>query len=270
MVAAFARTRVAGQQARMPSNLCYLPQRRSVPGCDTIRKCRLRTGGLPGKGCRVATDDSSASPVIELRTLPGRHPQLGMVGLNEFGPKVILRLGIEPLAAAAGLRKRGITIDRVSRTGSGTQVREEREIGWDNLPQFSADDCRRLSVSLPEDRLTEDAAIGVMFLLIHELEGMEVLSVLQVGESGDYLVVSKDNGKRFGVEVSGIRRDEGKSETSSRQKKKTDQLLAHTHAGYVSVTAFQYGNDASAFSVLHFVTRPRQAAKTKSRKRRKA
>jgi len=47
-----------------------------------------------------------------------------------------------------------------------------------------------------ENDLSEKAAIGVMALLIHELEGVTIQEVLQIGSGGDYLALLPRGNRR--------------------------------------------------------------------------
>ncbi len=72
--------------------------------------------------------------------------------------------------------KRTVTVNRV---GAGTErIRREerREIGWTGLTDRLAQ-CEEISRTLNQHDITEHAAIGVMLLLIHELEGAVLTEV---------------------------------------------------------------------------------------------
>src|SRR5262249_58492559 len=74
-----------------------------------------------------------SSGVIELSSMNARHGFATL--LEEFGPKVILRLGRDPIQIAVGTDRRGVLIDRVCRNG-GSRHGELREISWAGLPQL--------------------------------------------------------------------------------------------------------------------------------------
>src|SRR5262249_30176938 len=145
-----------------------------------------------------------------------RHPRIGLAFLKQCGTAAILRLSIDPLRVPAGTKAREITIDRVTRKQPNARTEEIREVGWGNVEAVSEEDCIRLKCAFNEERITEDAAIAVMALLIHELEGVTVEEVLPIGSGPDYLVTLKGKGGRLPVEVSGIREDATGSESSSR------------------------------------------------------
>jgi hypothetical protein len=100
--------------------------------------------------------------------------------------------------------------------------------------------------------ITEQAAVGVMALLIHHLAGRTISSVLSIGTGADYLLkLSSDETIR--VECSGVRDDPNGYETTARIKQKTEQLLSKGNEGYVSVTAFRHKVAEEVFSHLHYV-----------------
>jgi hypothetical protein len=199
---------------------------------------------------------------IELASLLQRHPRCGDALLNLFGAQVVLRLALDPVRQARGTLVRDVAVDRRSPSTGGHQVREAHQIGWHGLPQYSEDYCIRVSRTVNAERLTEDAAIGVMALLIHALEGVTIQEVLQIGSGGDYLIVLGGR-RRVQVEVSGIREDAGGSESGSRLTRKTHQVLSHSPAGYVSVTTFHLPSAGGVHSYLHYAE---QARSPKGRK----
>jgi hypothetical protein len=119
------------------------------------------------------------------------------------------------------------------------------------------------------DRLTEDAAIGIMALVIHELESATIASVLPKGEGADYEVMVEAEGREFEVEVSGIRQDstQAGSVTSKRLAEKCEQLFVYKSSGFVSVTTFAYSSTREVRSYLHFVRQ--QDSKLGNRRRPK-
>lgn len=192
-------------------------------------------------------------PIIELATLPARHPKIGEPWLDLLGAQLVLRLSLDPTRQPAGTRKREVTVDRIASTAGAVRQIEVREIGWDGLPKFSEDYCVRVSRTFNEQRITEDAAIAVMGLLIHELEGVTVESVLRIGSGGDYLIELSKNEQSVQVEVSGIREDLVGNRAESRLSEKRAQVLMKSDSGYVSVTTFHYAATGGPHSFLHFV-----------------
>jgi hypothetical protein len=184
---------------------------------------------------------------IEVATIDERHGVPGL--LKEFGTKIILRLGVDPVQQASGVLKRTVVVDRISSASGMARWEEIREIGWANLPD-QVDDCEQVrAFRLNEHAITEQAAIGIMLLLIHELERAVLTNVLQIGEGGDYVVKLAGYSDPVQVEVSGIRiGNVGVSSTRLGQKR--GQVRG---AGFVSVTTFQHGATGAAHSYLHFV-----------------
>jgi hypothetical protein len=205
-------------------------------------------------------------PVLELATLPQRHPVIGDALLREFGAKAVLRLSMEPVLLPKDDRQREIALDRKSPATRGQRIEEVCQIGWRELPNLSADYCARVARTVNAERITEDAAIGVMALLIHELEGVTVTGVLPIGSGGDYLVESqRKGGDMIQVEVSGILRDEATGHrAAARLGQKCKQVLTRAPCGYASVTTFQRPPGAAVHSYLHFVEK-----ETASRPRRR-
>jgi hypothetical protein len=189
---------------------------------------------------------SVIGPTIEVATIDERHHQPGL--LKEFGAKIILRLGVDPVRLPPGVLKRAVVVDRISPASGGDRREETREIGWANLPDHVGD-CERVRIRLNDHDITEQAAIGVMLLLIHELEGCVLTEVLRIGAGGDYLVSLSGHSEPVQVEVSGIKTG-SRSEASTRLGKKPGQVRG---AGFVSVTTFQHDRTGVAHSSLHFV-----------------
>jgi hypothetical protein len=205
---------------------------------------------------------SVTGPVIELATIDERHRQPGL--LKEFGTKLIFRLAVEPVRLPPEVLKRAVTVDRSSPASSESRWQEIREIGWANLPDDRAD-CERVRGRLNENTITEHAAIGVMLLLIHELEGGVLATVLQIGSGGDYLVSLAGRPDPVQVEVSGIKIGSA-GEASSRLGRKRGQVRGE---GFVSVTTFQHGEDGGPHSYLHFGGPGGQAGEKRRRRSKK-
>jgi hypothetical protein len=132
-------------------------------------------------------------PVIELDSLPKRHPTIGDSLLNMFGAQAVLRLALDPVRIPSGVEQREVTVDRLSPPTPGTPSVGVREIGWGNLPLYSEEYLIHVSRTANERDITEKAAIVVMFLLIHELEDVTVHEVLPIGSGGDYSASLKWN-----------------------------------------------------------------------------
>jgi hypothetical protein len=184
--------------------------------------------------------------VIEVATIDGRHRR--SILLRLFGIQIILRLGVDPVRLPPGTMKRTVTVDRISPGSEKTRWEEMREIAWNGLTDHF-DQCEEIARTLNQHDITEHAAIGVMLLLIHELEGAVLTDVLPIGSGGDYLVNLSDRPEPVQVEVSGIREGSA-SQAATRLEEKRSQIRG---AGFVSVTTFLHSEDGSAHSYLHFV-----------------
>jgi hypothetical protein len=195
-------------------------------------------------------------PVIELASLPQRHP-IGDALLNQFGASVVLRLGVDPEQVPAGTLRRLVTVDRLSPPTSGKPSQEVWEISWGGLPLYSEDYLIRVSRAVNEHTITEGAAIGVMALLIHELEGVTLEVVLPIGSGGDYFGSFRNGGPPFQVEVSGIRDEPTAGAAAARLAQKREQVLSKSPQGYASVTTFRWMGGPTAHSYLHYAERPK-------------
>lgn len=196
--------------------------------------------------------------VLELATLPARHPLIGDALLRQFAGSVIFRLSIYPTPQPPAMIKRTVTVHRIARPGTKPAIQEDCDIGWSGLPSYNRDYCVRLSRTVNEHDVTEQAAIGVMALLIHELEGGVLQQVLPIGSGGDYLVLPRGARHPIQVEVSGIREDRNGSASQSRLRQKCDQVLTASKAGYASVTTFSHPAGPIVQSWLHYVEKGRK------------
>jgi hypothetical protein len=122
--------------------------------------------------------------------------------------------------------RREVVVDWVRKPGKNPPVQVQREIGWDAV-QDADTLCSQYRVTLNDHTLTEQAAIAVMALLIHDLEGGVLQRVVPIGGGGDYFVVPRGAKKRDQVEVSGIREDGRGSTAKRRLVEKADQVLTH-------------------------------------------
>ncbi len=185
--------------------------------------------------------------MIEVASLDERHGRNDLIRV--FGLSVLHRLAVDPVPAEAGTWKRPVTVDRIAPGPEPERLEETREIGWAGLSDL-LDRCEVISEVLNQQEITEKAAIGVMLLLIHELEGAVLGSVLQIGSGSDYLVGVPGRDGPVEVEVSGIKSGSA-GEASSRLGKRTRERLRGP--GFVSVTTFQHGKSGEVHSYLHFV-----------------
>jgi hypothetical protein len=163
-------------------------------------------------------------------------------------------------------------VERKGPATGGKRVEEVWEIGGEGLADFSEDYCVRVGRTVNAQRITEDAAIGVMALLIHELEGVTIREVLPIGSGGDYLIEFEKAAGPMQVEVSGIREDPAGKQAELRLAQKCAQVLQHSSCGYASVTNFHRLTDGTVHSYLHYVEekkgRRKRQAKAKKKGRR--
>jgi hypothetical protein len=175
----------------------------------------------------------------------------------------IIRLSIDPTRLPAGTMSREVLVNWVRNPGKGSPVQVQRVIDWNAVPDAGTL-CDQYRLGLNDHALTEQAAIAVMALLIHDLEGGVLQRVVGLGGGGDYYVITPGSQKVDQVEVSGIREDAHGSEANKRLAKKTGQVLTHCKAGFVSVTTFAHSAVRIAHSYLHYVRR--EPKKRKSRR----
>lgn len=225
----------------------------------------IKDGQAGGVARRMAS-----GPVIDLATLPQRHPQTGELILKLCGPAFVHRLSMDPTPLPKGTVTREVTVDRLSPKTGGVRIEEVRELGWGEATGLSAKDCEHLPYAFNEQRITEDAAIAVMALLIHELESVTLEKVVDIGSGADYTLSLKKWGRSAQVEVSGIREDGSGSRSGARLSEKCDQLLRQCPLGFVSVTTFRRLKAGVVHSYLHFVEQdqaPDTGRKRKGRRR---
>jgi len=147
-----------------------------------------------------------------------------------------------------------VRVNWVGRLAGETVVQVEREIGWNDLPENLAADgiIAQWRRAVPPQDITEQAAIAIMALLIHDLDQGEVLSALPIGSGGDYLVAIRGLKKPVQSESSGIRLDATGSESRQRLKGKMAQVVSKSRAGFAAVTTFSHGPECIVHSYLHF------------------
>ena len=194
----------------------------------------------------------SERTVLELRDLPANHPSVEI--LVGYGTSTICRLSIDPTELPAETMACQVEVDWGPRAG-GDRQKLSRWIGWDGVPPILADARWRWSFTRNSKEITADAAVGVMAMLIHDLEGSKITTVLQIGSGGDYLVAIEDD-LQLQIECSGIRVDSTGSRAKDRLKDKCDQVLSKADHGIASVTAFSHGAGQGVYSYLHYTVRP--------------
>jgi hypothetical protein len=162
---------------------------------------------------------------------------------------------------------RAVIVNWLARPGRGAATQENREIGWTGLANYAGDLAVQWNVTVPPQDITEQAAIAVMALLIHDLAQGEILQVLQIGSGGDYLVQVGSLKRPIQAESSGIRSDTTGSQSRTRLNQKKVQVLTHSRAGFAAVTTFCHPHGDIVHSYLHYVCkRPRKRKGKRTKK----
>ncbi|AMV29083.1 hypothetical protein VT84_32105 [Gemmata sp. SH-PL17] len=209
----------------------------------------------------------SNGSVLELETLPAIHPRCGLALLEQCATSAILRLSLDPTALPPGTMNRAVAVDWLARPGSGAAVQETRGVGWNGLVKFAGDLAVQWNVAVPPQDITEQAAIAVMALLIHNLARGEILRVLPIGSGGDYSVQVSGLKRPIQAESSGIRSDPSGSQSRARLGQKKLQVLTVCRAGFAAVTTFAHAPGANVHSYLHYVCKkPRKRKKKRNKK----
>jgi hypothetical protein len=187
--------------------------------------------------------------------------------LHAFGPPAVIRLNIDPNAQPAGTMTRRIEVDWLSPPGTSPAVQDQRILGWNGLQDFLGNLCVQLPMTVNSQTLTEQAAIGVMALLISDLKGEVLQRVLPIGSGGDYLILLRGSRKPAQVEVSGIHSDATGAASRARLAQKSAQVLSKSAVGYASVTTFAHASESVVQSYLHYVRRLRKKGGRKGKKK---
>lgn len=206
--------------------------------------------------------------ILELATLPTSHPRCGAALLAQCATSTIIRLSLDPTALPAGTMSRGVAVSWLARPGRGAATQEDRVVGWNGLANHAGDLAVQWAITVPPQDITEQAAIAVMALLIHDLAQGEILRVLQIGSGGDYLVRVGGLKRPIQAESSGIRSDSSGSQSLSRLNQKKAQVLTHSRAGFAAVTTFSHPHGGTAHSYLHYVCK--KSRKRKGTRKKKA
>lgn len=210
----------------------------------------------------------SAAWTLGISRLAELHPELALI--ENCATQLILRLSVDPTAIRSGERRREVRGEHRPRHDPDTATEFKRLIEWEGLSPGAEDRCRRYRNTVADETLTEWAAIGMMALLIHDLEGGTVRGVVRQGVGGDYVVSLGGDEAGQQIEVRGIREDRTPSGsiTAARVREKREQILRYRQTGFVSVTAFAYSDTAGVYSVLHFVKRPGRLRSGRTKRRR--
>jgi hypothetical protein len=206
--------------------------------------------------------------ILELATLPTAHPRCGAALLLQCATSTIIRLSVDPTALSPGTMSRAVAVDWLARPGSGTPVQEQRAIGRSGLANGSGAAAVQWRQTIPSQDITEQAAIAVMALLIHDLAQGEIDQVLEIGSGGDYLVLVRDLKRPVQAESSGVRIDANGAESRRRLTKKKEQVLQRCRAGFAAVTTFAHRQGNIVHCYLHYARRKPRKKKHKKAKRR--
>jgi hypothetical protein len=163
---------------------------------------------------------------------------------------------------------RGVDVNWITRPGTKPAAQVHRDIGWSGLEDLLDKLCAQLPMTLNAQTLTEQAAVGIMTLLIHDLEGGVLQWVLPIGAGGDYLALPRGARNPIQVEVSGIRDDTSGNASRTRLAQKAAQVLTHSQIGYASVTTFSHSAGAIVHSYLHYVRRQQKGKGGRKGKRK--
>jgi hypothetical protein len=204
---------------------------------------------------------------LELASLASRHPELALLS---HAIMAVIRLKLDPtpsIALAGDLVGRKITVSHRPKGAVGDTL-HEREIGWAGVG-FTESLGIRITNTYNDQAITENAAIAVMALLAHEIEGIVLKRVLPIGSGGDYAAIY--SGHPIQVEVSGIKQGHP-SDSHSRLREKREQVLKQSPIGIASVTTFYQicSGGGVVHSFLHYVESNNTVkASRKGRSRRK-
>jgi len=208
-------------------------------------------------------------PPLELNSVEANHPSVSI--LYSFAVSTIFRLSIDPTLLPSGIMTRCVTVEWVSQPGGSAPEVFTRDIEWVQVPKHFIDECVKLPITRNKEDISEGAAICVMALFLHELAGAEILTVLQIGSGGDYLIEIRGQ-PPLQAESSGIRRDPNGYVSTVRLVQKCSQVLSKSDNGFASVVAFSHPPDQSVRCQLHYVSRTGSGSnypKVKKRRSRK-
>ncbi len=172
----------------------------------------------------------SKGTILELSSLPARHPTTGAALLESCAASVIVRLSIDPTLQPAGTMSRGLQVSWRRRLGRGAAEQILRDIGWRDQER-RATACEQLPITRNAEDITETASIGIAALPMHDIEGGDFQTVLPIGSGGDYLVRVSGQDSFIQLEMSGLRVDETGSNAAARLSEKADQVLSKALVG---------------------------------------
>lgn len=188
---------------------------------------------------------------LELHLLSEIHPIPAL--LVGYGTSTIFRLSIDPTEVGSGVMSREVRVDWVRKPGGGLPQHFMREISWREVPALILDACLKWKSTKNNQQTTEEAAVGVLAMLIDDLENAEILSVLQIGSGGDFLITIRETSVEIQAECSGILVDEKGYETTQRLKDKGKQVLTKSTSGFASITTFSHSKSQEVRCKISFV-----------------
>ncbi|WP_143393694.1 hypothetical protein [Fimbriiglobus ruber] len=190
---------------------------------------------------------------LELQTLPSIHP--GVAILTGYGTSTVVRLSLDPTTLPSGTIIRPVSVNWVARVGGLPPRQVTRDIGWSDVPQHTGKNCLLWINTKNERTITEEAAIGVMALLLKDLENATITRVVQIGGGGDYHLTLQGGGQTQ-AESSGVHTDPLGYLSSARLVRKAAQVLQNSPDGFACVVAFSHTASSEVHCYLHFVRPP--------------
>lgn len=200
---------------------------------------------------------------LELGSLPTIHPLVSI--LSSCGTSTIVRLSLDPPTKSSDTMLRNVIVDWVARPGVGAAQELTREIGWTTVPEAITNEVVKWRITKNSHDITEEAAIGVMALLLYDLERAEILCVLPIGSGGDYLVAIQGI-PPLQAESSGIHSDPMGYLSTQRMKVKCEQVLTKCSTGFACVAAFSHSPSRDVRCKLHYVSRSNEAGGDSTKK----
>jgi tetratricopeptide (TPR) repeat protein len=207
---------------------------------------------------------------IEVGSLREKHPRFADLLLSRHAPPLLYRLGIDPEPPPPVGEQRNVLVSFIRCPGDAAACEVRCVVGWGSTNEEIKRTATTIGYTLPEQDANEDAAIGLMALLVSDLAGGVLHSVLSIGTSADYLIELASDGVLLPMEVSGIGTARSPGESVDRLRRKTRQLLTGHEAGYVSVSTFKHPSFDAVHSYLHYVKgQPPPKSRRKSGKMRR-
>jgi hypothetical protein len=108
--------------------------------------------------------------------------------------------------------QRAVTVNWVHRPGDSRPETATCNVGWANLPPEILQSAVIWTETKNEQTITEEGAIGLIALLIHELENAKIKRVVPIDRGGDYYLELQDLTETQ-VECSGVKVDMHGNET---------------------------------------------------------